>query len=333
MTAALDASLLKTGQSDLFAPVGTTLTVLSFGAGQDSTALLEMYIQDEAGFRARYAPGDFLVVMSNTSDEHKHTMEHVERVRARCASLGIPFVLINPDMGYHSASWLGLRHFYRTKTAIGSKSFPQTTCSHKLKIEPIYRFLEDHLALQYGVKKGNKRGFYEFAARFGKVRVIIGIAKGEEGRRAKPQANPVWFRENVEVVYPLIDYGMDRAACQAYIASKGQPVPMPSNCVLCHWLSLQELEWMRRNLPADLEDWCQLEEAKLAKYAHLNRVPVVRLDAEGNEITKYVNKNLGVFGTRTLREKIIEAQEKYGHWSDAELTAWKFSHGKCGTKF
>lgn len=332
MTASLSQPLLQAVQNDMFAPPSTTLTVLSFGAGQDSTALLEMYIQDEAGFRARYAPGRFLVVMSDTSDEHPHTVEHVKAVRARCATLGIPFVLIDPSMGYHSPSWLGLRHFYRTKTAIGSKSYP-STCSHKLKIEPIYRFLEVYLAEQYGVRQGKKLGYYEFAARFGKLRVILGIAKGEEGRRAKPQANPVWFRENIEVVYPLIDYGMDRAACQAYIASKGQPVPPPSNCVLCHWLSLQELEWLRRNLPADLEDWCQLEEAKLTKYAHLNRVPVVRLDANGNEVTKIVNKNLGVFGTRTLREKMVEAQEKYGHWTNAELDAYKFSHGACGSKF
>lgn len=79
---------------------------------------------------------------------------------------------------------------------------------------------------------------------------------------------------------------MDRAACQQYIAAQGQPVPPPSNCILCHWLSLQELEYARRFLVTDLEEWCRLVEAKLAKYTHLNRVPMIRLDAAGNEVTR-----------------------------------------------
>jgi hypothetical protein len=47
--------------------------------------------------------------------------------------------------------------------------------------------------------------------------MLIGIAKGEEGRCG--EAMEKWMRETVERVYPLIDLGLDRQGCQDYIAS------------------------------------------------------------------------------------------------------------------
>lgn len=52
------------------------LTVLSYGAGRDSTALLSLYVFDPA-FRARYAPSRFLLIFSDTSDEHVHTYAYL----------------------------------------------------------------------------------------------------------------------------------------------------------------------------------------------------------------------------------------------------------------
>lgn len=51
------------------------LTVLSYGGGQDSTALILKVIHDES-FRAKYIPGDFIVVMADTGNEHKETIEY-----------------------------------------------------------------------------------------------------------------------------------------------------------------------------------------------------------------------------------------------------------------
>ncbi len=48
------------------------LTVLAFGGGQDSTAILYRIALDKA-FRSRYVKGDLLVLMSDTGNEHPHT--------------------------------------------------------------------------------------------------------------------------------------------------------------------------------------------------------------------------------------------------------------------
>jgi len=317
---------------DLFSPQGTTLTVLSFGGGQDSSALLEMYL-DNAQFRETYAPGDFLVVMSDTGDEFDQTYQHVADVKARCEKAGVEFVFITADMGYHSEGWQSLRHFYRRNQTIGSRCFPKT-CTDRLKIQPIYRFLEAWVSEKYGVQCNKKQGIREFAATHGKIRMMIGIAKGEEKRTSDPANHSArWYRDSIEHCYPLIDLGMDRAACQDLLHSKGLRV-IPSNCKACPFLSLEELEYLRRFEPDALEDWVALEAAKLQKHESKNRIPV--LDDSGNPVMdkktgqpKVQNKNFGVFGVKPLSEKITEAATKFKAWSDEEIAHYRYSHGHC----
>ena len=55
------------------------LSVLSFGGGQDSTAILYKLMYDKQ-FRSKYAPNDIVVVMANTLNEHDATYEHIEEI-------------------------------------------------------------------------------------------------------------------------------------------------------------------------------------------------------------------------------------------------------------
>lgn len=317
---------------DLFTPTtNNELTVLSYGGGQDSSAILEMLIDDK-GFRNEYAPNRLLVVMSDTGDEFDETYAHVERTKQKCLDNGIEFVFITSDMGFHSESWLNLRHFYRTHTAIGSKAYPKT-CSDRLKIQPIYRFLEDWLSKNYGTTCNKKKGFYEFAATHGKINMMVGISKGEEKRASKSSDNPnKWYRENVTNIYPLLDKGMDRQACQDYLHSKDMYV-IPSNCKACPFLSLEELEYLRRFHPESLDEWVGLEAAKLKKHKAKNAVLVT--DAEGepvlgkNGLPKTKNKNYGVFGVKPLTIKMEEAKKAFSDWSDDRVREYRYSHGHC----
>lgn len=287
-----------------------TLTVLSYGAGQDSTALLYLYVHDDK-FREKYAPNDFLVLLAETGDEHDPTNEYVEEVKQYCIELGIPFVHITPDMGFHSKAWLSLSHFYDTHKTVGSKAFPKS-CTHQLKLVPIYNYLALYLATKYAVIWDNKKGYYDFARRYGKIRMLIGIAKGEDNRVADASEDPdKWKRENVEIVYPLRDLGLDRAGCQRLIRSYGYKVPFPSNCRRCPFMSLQELVWMYRFIPDVYHDWVRQERAKLENNQHKGK------------------DNLGVWGKRLLPEMLKIALKKYGHWSDEELQEYKMSHGHC----
>jgi len=193
-------------------------------------------------------------------------------------------------------------------------TFPKT-CTDRLKIQPIYKFLEFWLSERYGVQYGKKKGIREFAVTRGKINMMIGIAKGEERRVSDPEKNPKrWYRESIQPIYPLIDMGMDRHACKEYLQAKGLYV-IPSNCKACPFLSLEELEYLRRFHPSDLADWVGLEAAKLAKHSDKNSVIVTDkegtpvLDKNGKPKTK--NKNYGVFGVTALPIKIQEAKNKF----------------------
>ena len=290
-------------------PQGPALTVVSDGGGQDSWAILCKLAYDE-GFRRRHAPGRLLVVQSDPGDEDPETYAHVAYTRGFCARFGFEYHFLTADLGYHRGDWTSLTHFYRTHSAIGSVAYPKT-CSDQLKIKPFYRFLEAWLGEEYGVEVGRKRGFYQFAERYGPARVLLGIARGEERRVADPDQDEPWMRATIERAYPLIEEGMDRMACQEYARSVGEPVPPPSMCLRCHWRTPVELLWLWRFRTEAFCEWVEMEQAKLLRFAHLGE------------------RNLGVYGKNTLMEVLSDAIRRYGHLTDEELHAYRMSHGHC----
>ena len=193
--------------------------------------------------------------------------------------------------------------------------------------------MEDWLSKHYGVQNDRKKGIREFAAVYGKIRMIIGIAKGEEKRVSRAEDHPArWFRESIEMSYPLVDLGMDRAACQDLLHSYGLYV-IPSNCVMCPFLGEPELEYIRRFYPEQLNYWIQLEAAKLEKHRDKENVIVtdkdgeVILDKDGNP--KTANKNYGVFGVKPLPAMIDVVKAKYASWTDVDIAQYRYSHGHC----
>jgi hypothetical protein len=297
------------------------LTVLWFGGGQDSTALLYLYAFDTS-FRARYTEGThFLVVMSDTGNEYPETYQHCQEVARFCEAQGIEFHLLTPAHGYHSSSWQSLPEQYDRSRGLMSLCFPKS-CTDALKIQVCYRFLANYVRERYGFTGAGNRVFYEYAARFGPLRSLIGFAKGEEARCAAPapelfqeyvkDARPKWMQRCVVHAYPLIPLGLDRAACQELIANYGRPVPPPSNCMMCPFQSDAELVYLYRFQPAEWARWVAYEQQKLSR------------DQE-----RGTTRNLGAKGTILLPEALTKALTKFGHLTDEHLHAHKMSHGHC----
>ncbi len=146
---------------------------------------------------------------------------------------------------------------------------------------------------------------------------MVGIAAGEESRipdaaaiEKQEKAEPWW--KTIERVYPLVDLGWDRQACQDYMRDLGVEIPLPSNCMRCPYMSDVELVWLHRFHQEKFDEWCDLEDAKIAAQ-------------EGSG-----KKNHGVWNSgKRLREVLKGALEKYGSWSDEQLQEYKMSHGHC----
>jgi len=320
------------------------LTVLSFGGGQDSTALLMLLIYSPE-FRAKYVKGELIVIMADTGNEHPYTYDHVEHTKKLCKDHGIPFFFITEAMGFHRPSWPNLitpqlrsdsDKYQATMVQSGTKS-----CTLQLKVDPIYKFVDEYLNGQYqmGFKRHSGRGcakqaIKKFQKAGNKIHVMIGFAFGEESRaeksiklQASEQKTPGKWQQVLNRIFPLIDLKMDRKACADLCEEKLGYEVMPSNCMLCPYQSPAELLWLARNYPRMWETWVTIEANKIERNKHLEGTMVTN-KRTGKEKPF---KNQGVYCTpKLLPARLIEAQAKFGHLSQAELHEYKKFHG-CAT--
>lgn len=321
-------------------PLTKPTRVLFFGGGQDSTALLYLYVYDRLFHRYYAQDCHFLVIMADTSNEFPATVAHVRDVATWCAGNGIEFHLVRPEMGYHGATWQSLKGQMERNDTIMGVAFPKS-CTDQLKIQPAYRFLADWLRASYHFKAVGHRVYYQYKHYYGKLITWIGFAAGEEKRVRQPGVSPhrkvdgtdknrseavsglfddctvpghdqlpVWRRLCVSHCYPLLDIGLNRQGCQRVIASYGHRVPPPSNCMLCPFQAPAEIVYLYQHYPDEWAYWVERESAKLRKFA-LNK------------------RNLGVKGGLTLPEYLAKALRTYGTWSKEQLAEYRFSHGHC----
>lgn len=303
--------------------------VLSFGAGQDSWTLLLRSCHD-LDFRARFiGDANLVCVFADTGNEWPETYRSLDDARALCAEYGVTFAWLRGDSGYHSAGWAnGIEGQMRDHSSIIMRT--TRSCTAGTKVAPIYMYLDAFLAERYGLVGGRKRGLRGYTERFGRLRVMIGYAKGEERRANKasgaeqlslpldgtpaPQsALPPWMRDCIERFYPLIDLGMDRAACQAYCATHNRTI-WPSNCQMCPHATPEDVLLLSLEEPATFARWVAYEQAKIAKH-------------DGRD------KNHGVFGATTLGEVRDDCFAKYRDFAPDDLLRVlrerRFTRGHC----
>jgi hypothetical protein len=283
------------------------LTVFSFGAGQESTTILHRLATDKE-FYQRHVSGKLIVVGSDTGDEHDYTYSHIEWVKTFCNDHAIEFYWVTSDWGLHPKTWQSLTYQYKRNSSVGSAAFIQT-CTDNLKVKVVDNFVEKWLKIYLKQPDKNRKSIYSVGP---KIRLIIGYAKGEEKRTKNGNKHDaVWKKAVVERHYPLIVEGMDRQACIDHNAANISHQVWPSNCMRCFYQSDHEVLWLYRNHPDKFAEWVEMEKAKLQKWE------------------TGTSKNLGVYGSITLEQKLQKAMVLYGEWSDEQLNEYKFSHGHC----
>lgn len=290
------------------------MTTLSFGGGQDSAALLNLLIADPT-FRQKYAPGLLTVVMSDTGDEYTETLTYVEQVKQLCQAHGITFIHVTPDLGFHSPAWQSLYGQWDRNHTIQSLAFGRT-CSSNLKLGPLLRALNAHVAQVYGYAPSAPRrqlsALYAYAAEHGPMPMMIGFAAGEE-RRVKPAQTQVII-DTMHRIYPLIDLGLNRRGCQETIHALGGVTPYPSNCRSCPFASAHDLLRLELQEPAALARWMAAEERKLAAPKWQG------------------TRNHTVFANDlTIRQSLERAHRKYPGIDLQELNHIRFQRGHATT--
>ena len=206
------------------------MRVLSLGAGVQSTTLALM------AARGEIEPPD-CAIFADTGAEPQHVYRHldwletmlpypVHRVQARWGNLGDAVI-----DAFASGTRRASLPFY-TRNPDGM--LPRQ-CSKEAKVRPITAKVREML----GVKPGAR------VPAGVTVEMWLGIST-DEAHRMKPSESP-W----IEHRWPLIDAGMNRRRCLAWLERHGYPIPGKSACVWCPYHSDEMWRTMKAQQPAD----------------------------------------------------------------------------------
>ena len=216
------------------------ITVLSLGAGVQSTCLALMAAKGEVEPEVSYA------VFSDTGAEPHHVMDHLGWLEEQ-----LPFPVVTVDNG---SLWKdvvksvkdGVRvanpPFY-TRSSNGAKGILKRGCTLEYKINPIRKFLRSVL----GFKKGQR-------VKNAHVEQWIGISFDE--RQRMKMSSDKWITNR----WPLIEKEMTRAACYRWMKDNGYPTPPRSACVFCPYHNNDYWRYLKENWPDEWAQACEFDE-------------------------------------------------------------------------
>jgi hypothetical protein len=204
-------------------PPDDALTMVAYGAGDNSTALLCGWI--ERGLR----PVD-LIIFSDTGGERARTNAYVPMFSDWLVSKGYP-----PIVTVRAAKTLeaDCEQYERMPSiAYGFKG-----CSGKFKTAPQTKFVNNWPPAQAAWARGER------------VLKLTGYDADEPERASNwvPQDGKYWYR------YPLIEWGWGRDECRQAIARAGLPLPGKSACFFCPSNTVEEIKDLRREYPELLD--------------------------------------------------------------------------------
>jgi PP-loop superfamily ATP-utilizing enzyme len=224
------------------------IRVISFGGGQQSTALLVLAATGRIDFRT------FLFANVGDDSEQPETLRYIEEVaKPFAASHDLELVELK-RIGRSGARRGEVRSLLADLERPESKSIgipvhmtgggPGTRqCTDRYKIKVI----ADELA---------RRG----ATEDNPATVGIGISL-DEIHRANNRSRIAHER----VVYPLLDLGLRRTDCQRIITEAGLPIPPKSACWFCPMKRPTEWHELRRTQPDLFDRACALEDTLVAR--------------------------------------------------------------------
>lgn len=212
-------------------------TVLSYGLGADSTAILLKLMEDPTAYGLREDLSDLTVVHAVTGDEWPDSLEYVERhilprMRAHAARFvqvargghfeGDGIVVLSdtrsPRRVHAQGPWV-LSEDLRAAGTVPTLAQGTRTCSIKAK----GFVLDSWAAAEFGTTAFRRAIGYHFGE----------LPRAEKDSLIQARHNKEADRVICDPYYPLIEERLDRAQVEAYVLSvTGEPI-QKSFCVMC----------------------------------------------------------------------------------------------------
>lgn len=273
------------------APRRSGITVLSYGLGADSTAILLMYLAAPQRYGLARDLSDLVVVHAVTGDEWPDSLSYVDRLvlpllrqkRVRLVQIarGGPqdadgVVILDdsraPRRIFRQGPWRLSDELCAAGT-VPQMARGKRTCSIRFKGWCLDRWAE-----------------HEFGT--ASFRRTIGYHAGELGRAEgdsdiQRELNREAGRTICEPYYPLIHAGMDRSAVEAYVlALLGEPI-RKSYCAQCPFSGVCASR--------------EAHEARLRAHPHV-AADVLRMEY----VSQALNEKVALYGTTSLRKRLTE---------------------------
>jgi hypothetical protein len=216
------------------------VTVVSFGGGVNSTALLIGCVQ-------RKEPVD-LVLFADTGAEFPETYHHVADVSRWLVSHGYPQVVVVSNAirppGQKPCPHISLEEECCTNKTLPSLAFGYKGCSVKWKRHPMDWYVGAWPKATQAWESGEK------------VVRLLGIDAGEPHRSAALEAS-----DDPKYIYrrPLIRWDWDREDCKDAIREAGLQVPRRSACFFCPATKKAEVLQLAKDRPDLLARGIQME--------------------------------------------------------------------------
>jgi len=230
------------------------LTVLSLGAGVQSTAVLMLILDGEVHADC--------AVFADTGWEPKAVYEHLRNIKRMCDAHGFPLYHVaggnirdtsapNNLVPRKQCEWATMP--FHVGTPDGEpRGVTTRQCTVRLKIQPVRRQIRLLLA-ERNIKPTP-----------GVCHQLMGISV-DEITRVK-QADVQYIRHR----YPLIERGWDRATCKQYLADRGINAPR-SSCVGCPYHSNAEWRRLRDTEPESFQDAIMFEREVQQRFVTLRK--------------------------------------------------------------
>tara|TARA_A100001515_G_scaffold109896_1_gene90777 strand:- start:1925 stop:2743 length:819 start_codon:yes stop_codon:yes gene_type:complete len=191
------------------------VTILSYGGGTNSTALLLEWVK--RGYRLD------AVIFADTGSEQPKTYDFINNyIVPYCEENNLPFHTVKYTVGERArgvkeGEWeadqeVAIYDWYKYMKIL--PSIKDRGCTDKWKIQPIKKLIKN---------------------KYPDSIQLIGIDAGET-RRAQRTRDPKtgeWVYLYPDKRYPLIDWNIDRKGCSKIIEEHGWPSPEKSGCYFC----------------------------------------------------------------------------------------------------
>jgi hypothetical protein len=216
-----------------------------------------------------------LILFADTGGEKPETYAYLPTIQQYLEEVKFPAV-ITVRYEPKTAPYRTLEGQCQHTATLPSLAYGGKSCSVKWKRQPQDKYILAMFppadVLRDGRRVVRAIGFDASEARrtYAGVVKAVGLDTGEGHRLTWARPRPAetdrkpsreeWLdREFFTYFYPLVDWGMDRAACERSIRGAGLPVPPKSSCFFCPASKKAEILWLREHHPRLLDRALRIE--------------------------------------------------------------------------